>query len=337
MVRTLEAIFRHPVRLLILFLVPIVISLVIAYLLPRSYQSSASLWALRRYEIIGATGPESNLQATPAETQVSALSELLRSRTFALTVAKATDLASTLPLSDSVRSNPQLLDDALLLEVSQHVQVITRGYNLYEITYSNRDPRVAQQVVAMVVQQFKLQGRGFSVVEGQRLLQGYESQLTRAKKDANDAAQAEATYLAAHPELTKPGVNPLNDPQYALLDARRLQAQAILQNIQATIATLSQQVSTQSTGEDVFFSVVDAPVLPQLAESRSKLFLIAGGAGAMVALVACMLYVLILVRRDRSFYTLADLQKIATYPVLIQFPRLSPSARDLLLQNTAKN
>ena len=146
--RTLEAIFRHPVQLLALLILPLALSLAIAYLLPRSYGSAASLWALRRYEIIGATGPESNLLATPSETQVAVLSELLQSRVFALAVAKSTDLQSTLGLSKNVLSNPQLLDDALLLEVSQHVQVTSGGYNLYEITYSNRDPRVAQQIVA---------------------------------------------------------------------------------------------------------------------------------------------------------------------------------------------
>ena len=71
--RTLEAIFRHPVQLLALLILPLALSLAIAYRLPRSYESAASLWALRRYEIIGATGPESNLLATPSETQVAVL------------------------------------------------------------------------------------------------------------------------------------------------------------------------------------------------------------------------------------------------------------------------
>src|SRR5207248_8120562 len=137
----------------------------------------------RRYEIIGATGTESNLLATPSETQVSALSELLQSRVFALTVAKSTDLQSTLELSKNVQSDPQLLDDALLLEVSQHVQVTSQGYNSYEITYSNRDPRVAQQIVAAVIKEFQLQGQGFSVVEGQHLLEGYQTQLSQAKQE----------------------------------------------------------------------------------------------------------------------------------------------------------
>src|SRR2546421_37633 len=155
--RTFEAIFRHPIQLLALLILPLVLSLAIAYVLPRSYQASASLWALHRYTVIGATGPESDLLSTPSATQVAALSELLQSRAFALSVAKSTNLAATLHLSKSVLADPQLLDDALAAEVSQHVVVTSQGYNLYGIVYVNRDPTVAQQIVAAVISEFNVQ------------------------------------------------------------------------------------------------------------------------------------------------------------------------------------
>jgi hypothetical protein len=320
--RVLEAIFRHPMRLLLMLVFPILVSQGIAYILPRSYQSSASLWALRRYEIIGATGPETDLQSTPAATQVAALSELLQSRDFSLAVAKSSDVESMLNLS-SISSNRQLIDDALSQEVSQHVVVTARGYNLYEISYSNRNPHVAYQVVAAVIHEFQLQGQGFSVVEGERLLQGYQSQLTQAKSAADVDAKAESQYLVSHPELTKLGASPTNDPQYALLDAKRLQSQSVLQTIQSNIATLKQEIATQSTGNDTFFKTLDEPLQPDLAASRSKTLLVAGGAGAGIALLACIVYILVLVRRDRTLYTTQDLQKVTGYPIIMQLPQLS--------------
>src|SRR5260370_442274 len=102
-------------RLLFLLLLLPGLSVALVYFLPRSYQASTSLWALRRYIIIGATGPEPDLQATPAETQATALNELLQSRSFALTVANATSLAST--LSASVRQDAQQRDDALYQDI----------------------------------------------------------------------------------------------------------------------------------------------------------------------------------------------------------------------------
>ena len=320
MSRVLETIFRHPMQLLIMLIFPVVVGLAIAYVLPRSYQSSASLWALHRYEIIGATGPESDLQSTPSATQVAALSELLLSRDFTLAVAKSTDLASTLQLSST---DPQIVDDALSQEITKHVIVTSRGNNLYEITYTNPNPHVAYQIVAAVIKEFQLQGEGFSVVEGEHLLQGYQTQLTQAKSAADSDAKTESQYLTDHPDLTKSGANPLNDPQYALLDAKRLQSQATLQNLQTTIATISQEIATQSTGTGTFFQTLDQPLQPNVAVSRLKNLEVAGGVGAGIGLLACVLYILMLVRRDRALYTALDLQKLTGHPVLMQLPHLS--------------
>ena len=318
--RVIEAIFRHPMQLVLMLFLPTIIGLAIAYVLPRSYQSSASLWALRRYEIIGATGPESDLQSTPAETQVAALSELLLSRDFTLAVAKSSDLASTLQLTSS---DPQFVNYALSQEITKHVVVTARGNNLYEITYANKNPHVAYQVVAAVVKEFQLQGEGFSVVEGQHLLQGYQSQLTQAKSAADADAKTEAQYLTDHTNLSQAGPNPLNDPKYAQLDARRLQSQATLQSLQTTIATINQELATQSTGTDSFFQTLDTPLQPDVAVSRSKNLEVAGGVGAGIGLLACVLFILMLVRRDHALYTALDLQKATGYPVLMQLPQLS--------------
>lgn len=328
MSRVLEAIFRHPMQLLLMLIFPVVIALAIAYVLPRSYQSSASLWALRRYEIIGATGPESDLQSTPAATQVAALSELLQSRDFTLAVAKSTDLAATLKLSSS---SPQLVDDALSQEITKNVIVSVRGNNLYEVSYTNKNPHVAYQVVAAVIKEFQLQGQGFSVVEGERLLQGYQTQLTQAKSAADTDARTEAQYLTSHPNLTKSGSNPLNDPEYALLDAKRLQSQSTLQNLETTIATINQEIATQSTGTDSFFKTLDNPLQPDVAVSRTKNLLVAGGVGAGIALLACVVYILMLVRRDHALYTTLDLQKITGHRVLMQLPQLSLTTLQIII------
>ncbi len=326
--RVLEAIFRHPMQLFLMLIVPVVIGVSVAYVLPRSYQSSASLWALRRYEIIGATGPESDLQSTPAETQVAALSELLQSRDFSLAVAKSTNLQSTLQLAST---DPQLIDDALSSEITKNVTVTAGGNNLFEITYKNKNPQTAYQVVAAVVKQYQLQGQGFSVVEGEHLLQGYQSQLGPTKNAADNDATTESQYLKDHPSLIASGANPLNDPQYALLDAKRLQSQTTLQNLQTTIATIQQEIATDSAGSATFFQVLDAPFQPDVSVSRTKTFLVAGGAGAAIALLACVLYVLILVRHDRALYTSLELQKITGRSILTQIPQLSLATMQVVL------
>ncbi len=331
MSRTLEAIFRHPLQLILMLFIPAVIGLGIAYKLPRSYSSSASLWALSRYAVIGATGPETDLASSPAETQVTALTELLQSRSFALTVAKSTDLATTLNLSAATLSNSQLTDDALTQEIAKHVVVTATGYNVYTISYPNRDAQVAYQVVASVIKQFEIQGETFSIAEGQQLLDGYQAQLAKASKTANTDANTESQYLVAHPEIAKSGANPLSNPQYALLDARRLQSESIVQNLQSTIAIIDQQIATQSVGGSSFFKTLDAPLPADAAASRTKNYEEFGGAGAAIGLLACIIYIVVLVRPDRALYSPRDLQKITDYPVLMQIPQLSVATMRVLL------
>src|SRR5215472_11846218 len=114
MTKVFEICFRRKWALLTLLVLPLLVSLAIAYKLPRQYQASAGLWALRRYEIIGATGPESDLTNTPATTQATTLQELLQSRSFALAVAYATDLPRHISASSS---DPQALQDALYTNI----------------------------------------------------------------------------------------------------------------------------------------------------------------------------------------------------------------------------
>jgi hypothetical protein len=294
------------------------------------YQATASLWALHRYAVIGATGLESNLNATPAETQATALSELLQTRAFALTVAHGTNLAATLKLDSSTMSDSQLLDEALYNEISRKVQVTPQSYNLLEVIYANPNPQVAQQVVEAVLNDFGIQSVGFSLLEGQRLLEGYQPQLVTAQSAADAAAKAESQYIAAHPNLT-PNQLP-NDPQYALLDAKRLLALNTLQNLQNTIATIKQAIGAQGQTAAGLFQVLDAPQAASRPLSRLRQYLIGGGIGLGMALLACTLYILMLVRRDRGMYTALDLQKVTVLPVMMQLPQLSSATVSRLIK-----
>lgn len=333
--RVLEAFFRHPFWLLMILVLPPLISVGVAYfVVPHSYEATARMWAYQRYTTITASGVDSNLYATPAQTQAIALTELLNSRSFALSVAKGTDIASTLQLSASALSNPQTLGDDIFADLSKNVVVTPLDYSLYTITYTNTDPQVAQQIVAGVVKQFSTQGIAFTFGQAQRLVQIYQAQLIQAKNQANRAVATEQQYLLAHPELTKPGVSPLNDPQYAALDQQRLQDQYSVQNLQTTISTINEEVNAQGTGAGSFFKELDSPLVPGLPLSRTKKFLVVGGIGAGVGLAACILCILIMVRRDRAIYIPRDMGKLTTVPVVMQLPQL-PSATVQLLKESS--
>ena len=330
--RTLEAVFRHPIQLLTLLIVLPIAGVAVAYfMVPRTYSVTASLWALHRYEIIGATGPESDLTSTPAQTQVTALNELLQTHTFVDAVVKGVDLAPTLNLSTSVTNDPQQLENAYFTEISKHVVSTPQAYNLFEVSYTNPNPQIAHQIVASVISQFGAQSLGISVVEGQNLLASYQVQLANAERASNIAATAEAHYASAHPtsKLT-------NDPQLASLDAAVVQAQTTVQNIQTTINTIQGSIGALGTNKSTLFQVLDLPQSPDRPVSRSKSYLMGGGAGLAVALLASVLFVVILVRRDHPINSEAELRQVVPSPLIMQLPKLSPATISLLTLSTTQ-
>jgi len=318
--RTLEAIFRHPFQLLTLLVLLPLIGVAVAYFAtPKTYQSTASLWVLQRYAVIGATGPETNLTSTPAMTQSAALTSLLQTRTFVQSVINGIGFVPTLHLSASVLNDPQQLQDAVVSELSKNVVATVNGPNLVVITYSNRDPRIAQQIIQAVITQFQMQSLAVSKAEGNSLLASYQVDLQQAQKSDDTAVAAEAQYLAAHPRVTQA---PSSDPQYAQLDAARVQAENHLHTIQSSINALQQSLLT--VGND--FTVIDQPLVPTRPQSRTKNYLIGGGGGLGVALLAIVLFLVILVRRDRAIYSTDDLQEESlSVPVVMQLPQLKPA------------
>ncbi|HYK86613.1 MAG TPA: hypothetical protein VEV19_14685 [Ktedonobacteraceae bacterium] len=331
--RFLETFFRRPLLFLVLLVLLPLIGVGVSYIyFPRTYQTTASLWAFRRYSIIGATGPESDLYATPAQTQATALTELLQSRTFALQVVKGIKLAPTLSLSSAILSDPQLLNDSLYNEISHHVLATSQGYNLYTVSYTNRDAQIAKQVVDATIHEFGVVGANFSIVEGQRLLANYQAELAQAQLNAEKAAAVQEQYLIDHPNLTRPGVAPLNDPKYALLDVQRVQAENAVQNLEMSISTINQEINTQGKNADSFFNVLDIPTVANTPLSRLKYYEVGAGIGAGIALVGWILYLLISMRRDRSVYTALDIQKVVSLPVVMQLPQLPVETVPLLLE-----
>ena len=316
MTKALEIFFRRKWGLLILLVLPVVVGAAVAVKLPRQYQASAGLWALRRFEIIGATGPESDLTSTPAATQASTLQELLQSRSFALTVAYESDLPKQLAAANPTT---QGLQDALYAEISQHVLATPLGYNLFNVTYINTDPLVALQVVKAVVTQYGKQGGAQSTAEGEQLLISYQTQLKAAQQQAQQATQAATQYVTAH-QLTPTQAQV--DPQYQLLVAQVNEANAVVGTIQNDINTVQQQLATLSKGSSGLYFLLDIPETPKHSVSRTRTLLLAGGIGLAAGLLAAIGYFLILVRLDQTVYSMVDVAAVTPYPVLIQIPQV---------------
>jgi uncharacterized protein involved in exopolysaccharide biosynthesis len=325
--RTLEAILRHPLQLLLIILLPIVIGGGVTYRSPLQYQATAMLWALHKYETLTATSVDSLNLDTPADTQATALSELLQTRSFSLAVAQEALFAET-PRSQG-GTNLQSADTALAADISQHVLVQTQGYDLFTISYTATNPQIAQQVVAAVIDNYGRQSQLIVVKEEQSLLETYQTQLSQAQLAAQSALTAYSQYVL-HSPLVQSQLQ--IDPQYQHLQVQARQAQRNLENVQASIDTLKQDIATHRIIAASLYKVLDAPDVPSQPVSRKKTLLLGAGAGLAIALIASVLFIALMVRRDRRVYTSSDLHKVTTYPIVMELPRLSAKTVSILVK-----
>jgi thiol:disulfide interchange protein len=213
-------------------------------------------------------------------------------------------------------------------ELSHNVKVESQGYNLYTITYTNRNPVVAQKVLQSVIYNYALLSQQFSVTEGQRYLHLYQVQLAQAQQELNNATNAEVQYVKLHPELSRADF--ATDPKYGELQARTVQAETMVGNIKVTIAAINDEIAAQGSGSSSLFQVIDTPVAASDPVPRIKEFLIAGGIGLSIGLVACALYLIILLRREHTVYSAVEVQEAAIFPVIMQLPRLQIKSKTLL-------
>jgi len=158
-----------------------------------------------------------------------------------------------------------------------------------------------------------------ATADSDQLLTGYETQLTTAQEQANKASLAAAQYMQAH-DLSL--VQAQSDPTYQLLSAEASQAASVVAALQDDINVVKEQLALLSTGASGLYTVIDAPSVSNSPVSRTKTFLLAGGVGLAIGLIAAISYYVIVVRLDESMYSFADFPEDISYPVLIQIPQV---------------
>jgi uncharacterized protein involved in exopolysaccharide biosynthesis len=219
--------------------------------------------------------------------------------------------------SASTRANTALVDETIFNDISTHVQATDIGYNLISITYDNPSPAVAQRVVQAVVNQYGISASQFATGESQQLLLIYQQQLQQAQAASSQATSAAATYLRSHPDATIQ-----NDPHYNVLQNNATNALSSVNSVQDIISQINTEMATIGSGSNTLFSVVDKPSAGSRPVSRTKVLLTGGAIGLTVGLLACIVFIVIMMRRDRSIYSVSDLQRVTGAQVLMQIPQM---------------
>jgi uncharacterized protein involved in exopolysaccharide biosynthesis len=245
-----------------------------------------------------------NPYLSPAQNEASSMAELLLSETFVDNIAARTDLAATYNLD--TRGGKDQAFARIAPEVA--ITASTAGPNVLLLSVTDKNPRIAQQVAAALLDGYTAYFEDHRLQLDQQAVTLYTQQLATAQGQLNQATQRVQEYLYAHPGVSA-GAN--TDPQLAQLQQELSQDQAQVNQLNSQLSVVKQDMQATASPGSGLFRVLDAPQVPLQPTIEKKKLLVYTGGGLAAALALIGLIVAGLTQLDRKVYLAADLQAIA--------------------------
>lgn len=298
------------------------------------YTSTGTVWAEKpAYLTIAST--DWNQWDTPAQNQANNVQEFLQTNSFALDVLNQTDLRGSLttPLATQIT----------LATLRKNVSVRSVGTHLLAISYSDEQPKAAQQVVQAIIDTFNKEVLSSADSQNSVALAFYQKQLADATAQANDATAALRSYLNAHPELTNGSAGP-PVPVSQLIANASLAAQhpELVKLIQDQTAATAQQTKLQDNVDQIEFSqssaavgtaqsfrIMDAPIVPTTAVTSKKKLLLPIGIAGLAALLFVAGGVIIMTLLDSTLRSARVASQRLPVPVFVAVPLLKERRNSL--------
>jgi hypothetical protein len=300
--RLLDTFFRHALLLLLPpVLIPLIVGPVALYLAPVYYETWAGIWVERPTYL--SYNDDWNRYNTPAQNQTGRLTELLRTRSFVLDVAKKTPLE---PLTATTKGEEKIAD-----LFGKGLVIAPNGNQLVLVRFRAESPEISYQVVNSVIETFRDKAAADRSSQALLAISFYESRQQSAEEEFNKARDALRRYVAANPRLTSIDPNggasattasrlglpaAAIDPQLAEL-LRQLQvAEAALDRARNALDQAQLDASASMEGQPLGFQVVDQPRMPTTATRERRKMVIYPVAALLVGVgVSSALLVLLIV------------------------------------------
>jgi uncharacterized protein involved in exopolysaccharide biosynthesis len=269
MSKFLEVFFRHKWWFVVPPLLITIAASVFTYTTaPVMYLSSAGIWVDKPTYL--AYSDNWNSWASPAQNQTSRLTELLRTQSFIVDVAKRTSLA---PLTTSQRGM-----DRIQIILNQGFGVAPIGTHLVAVSFRSDNPQVAYQMLKAIVDAFNDNMANDQVNQAGIATAFYSDQLQQAQDDLTKASDDLRRYIQSNPSLSSLQLDSsssmVSSPkaildQASATDSNLAQLRSKVQNSQDRVAQLQSslqsaeyQASASVQGQQLGFQVVDAPNYP---------------------------------------------------------------------------
>jgi len=250
---------------------------------------------------------------SPTQITVNELNELIQTDAFVRAVIQKTDLESQMSEGAEVRGR-------IMTRLRQSIQVQTGGNNLIDITASDENPQIAQQLANATMNtytEWKLNGDRQDSAAAQsffeQIIPGYQQDVQKARNELK-------AYLEAHPLPLRGERTPQEQVQIVQLQSALDQASKRLDSAleKEESARLAQSQAESNVRQN--YLVIDAPTMPLKPETtlrgkvtNAALFFVVGILFSLVGIVGGMLL-------DRSFRFPLDVHNSLDLPVLAVIP-----------------
>jgi uncharacterized protein involved in exopolysaccharide biosynthesis len=294
------------------------------YLSPPSYGTSGKLYVEGGSLLSSLTATKAiegdSWWATPAQTTVNEINELLATEAFVRSVVQNTSLES------QMSGGPEAVYEAFK-KVRESLWITARGDKLVEIGANTEEPVLAQQLVTSLMNsyvQWKLNADFQESVAAQNFFRGligpYQDQLQQARDELTD-------FLTNYPEPVR-GERP---PEEALELARLTQEvskaeqryDSAVENEESSRLAMAQSESvTRQT-----FLVIDRPTLPDKPQQSLRNIAIAFAIFFAIGLFLSLAGVAVNALVDRTLRFPVDVRNGLHLPLLAAVPTASPAPR----------
>ncbi len=315
--RAAEILYKH--KLLILLPVLIILPLSLALALrprPEQWQTFAVVWVEQPRPLY----QDDRLGYTPGPNTAQLLNDLVHTRTFALDVARQTRLAAKMDSPEG--------EDWAMRRVWRAVRALPTSNTFVTVTVTTDDPDLSYEIAQAVLTGFQTQLRARLEAQNRQALEYYTGAVRQAEQNLNKSRADLAAYLAAHPELGRPGVDAgpfltARDPTLARLTEQVNHDQETYNSLLRRYEEVQATGRAGLEGQQLAFTVVDEPQPPLRPVPRGRLALIKLPAiGLVLASLLSGVIGLALVLTNRTMLDARDVQTGLGLPVLEEIPEL---------------
>jgi uncharacterized protein involved in exopolysaccharide biosynthesis len=244
-----------------------------------------------------------NPYLSPAQNEATEMQQQLAFQSFVVGVAAETELAQRYNLNT---------DAGKLQAYARLTSEITidapGGPNVLRISASDKDPLLAQQIVAALLAYFQSYYQTNRLNIDKQAQTFYRGQLTAANATVDQDNAKILEYCRTHQEACVPPYQ--IDPALAELQSQLTLDQQSVKDLTSALTAIERDMQATDSSASSFFQVKDAPSVPTLSLDKKKLLTTYTGGGLAAALALVALIVFIRTQLDRKVYGEDDLRII---------------------------